>query len=177
MVEETKKKYSRNYLIWTDEMDKVLLDVLVEHHNRGDQAQNGWKLHVYNAAIKAIRDKCGLHVTKEKICSRMKTFEKHYSTISKILSESGFGWDWVNNKLLMDSDDVWNKYVKANVKATCYKNKEVKNWEAICTIYSKDRATSEVAMTGGEAEPQPIEPDVVAVEAPPELPQKKAANM
>ena len=42
----------------------------------------------------------------------MKTFDKHYATISKILSQSGFGWDWVNNKLLMDSDDVWNKYVQ-----------------------------------------------------------------
>ena len=110
MVEETKKKFSRDYLTWTDEMDKVLSDVFVEHHNRGDQGQNGWKPHVYNAAIKAIHDKCGLHVTKEKICSRMKTFDKHYATISKVLSQSGFGWDWVNNKLLMDSDDVWNKY-------------------------------------------------------------------
>ncbi|KAM3229547.1 hypothetical protein ACQJBY_060407 [Aegilops geniculata] len=173
MVEETKKKYSRDYLTWTDEMDKVLLDVFVEHHNRGDQGQNGWKPHVYTAAIKAIRDKCGLHVTKEKICSRMKTFDKHYAMISKILSQSGFGWDWVNNKLLMDSDDVWNKYVQANPKATCYKNKEVKNWEAICTIYSKDHATGEGAMTGAETKAQPTEPDVVAVEDSPEMPQKR----
>ncbi|KAI5005408.1 hypothetical protein ZWY2020_032651 [Hordeum vulgare] len=73
-------------------MDKTLLDVLVDHHNRGDHAQNGWKPHVYNAAIKAIRDKCGLGITtKEKICSRMKTFDKHYEVISKILSQSGFG--------------------------------------------------------------------------------------
>ena len=106
MVEETKKKFSRDYLTWTYEMDKVLLDVFVEHHNRGDQAQNGWKPHVYTAAIKAIRDKCGLHITKDKICSRMKSFDKPYGTISKILSQSGFGWDWVNNKLLMDIYEV-----------------------------------------------------------------------
>ncbi|KAI5006160.1 hypothetical protein ZWY2020_033403 [Hordeum vulgare] len=66
-------------------MDKTLFNVLVDHHNRGDHAQNGWKLHVYNPAIKAIRDKCGLDITKEKICSRMKTFDKHYEVISKIL--------------------------------------------------------------------------------------------
>ena len=66
MVEETKKKFSRDYLTWTDEMDKVLLDVFVEHHNRGDQAQNGWKPHVCTAAIKAIRNKCVLHATKDK---------------------------------------------------------------------------------------------------------------
>ncbi|KAE8774187.1 hypothetical protein D1007_53458 [Hordeum vulgare] len=135
-------------------MDKTLLDVLVDHLNKGDHAQNGGKPHVYNASIKAIRDKCGLDITKEKICSRMKTFDKHYEVITKILSQSGFGWDWVNNKLLMDSDDVWDKYVKANDKVSCYKNKEVKNCEAICTIYSEDHATSEGAMTGTEASPK-----------------------
>ncbi|KAI4993524.1 hypothetical protein ZWY2020_007837 [Hordeum vulgare] len=73
----------------------------------------------------------------------------------------------------MDSDDVWDKYVKANDKAACYKNKEVKNWEAICTIYSKDHATGEGAMTGAESEVPPIAPDVVATEASPELPPKR----
>ena len=63
--------------------------------------------------------------------------------------------------------------VHANVKAACYKNKEVKNWEASCTIYSKDHATGEGAMTGAESEAQPVELDVVDVEASPELPQKR----
>ncbi|KAI4968386.1 hypothetical protein ZWY2020_058041 [Hordeum vulgare] len=67
-------------------MDKTLLDVRVDHHNRGDHAQNGWKPHVYNAAIKAIHYKCGLYIIKEKTCSRMKTFDKNYEIISKILS-------------------------------------------------------------------------------------------
>ncbi|KAI5016177.1 hypothetical protein ZWY2020_006028 [Hordeum vulgare] len=173
MVEETKKKSSSNYLTWTDEMDKTLLDVLVDQHNRGDHAQNGWKPHVYNASIKGIHDKCGLDLTKEKIWSRMKTFHKHYEVISKILSQSRFASYWVNNKLLIDSDDVWDKYVKANDKEACYKNKEVKNWEVICTIYSKDHATDEGAMTGAESEVPPIVPDVVAIEASPELPSKR----
>ncbi|KAE8771993.1 hypothetical protein D1007_56068 [Hordeum vulgare] len=173
MVEETKKKSSSNYLTWTDEMDKTLLDVLVDQHNRGDHAQNGWKPHVYNAAIKGIHDKCGLDLTKEKIWSRMKTFHKHYEVISKILSQSRFASYWVNNKLLIDSDDVWDKYVKANDKEACYKNKEVKNWEVICTIYSKDHATDEGAMTSAESEVPPIVPDVVAIEASPELPSKR----
>ena len=59
------------------------------------------------------------------------------------------------------------------MKAACYKNKEVKNWEAICTIYSKDYATGEGAMAGAATEEQPIEPDIVGVEASPELPQKR----
>ncbi|KAI4975639.1 hypothetical protein ZWY2020_049246 [Hordeum vulgare] len=44
---------------------------------------------------------------------------------------------------------------EANKDATFYMNKEVKNWEVISTIYSKDHVTSAGAKTGGEcAQPQ-----------------------
>jgi poly(3-hydroxyalkanoate) synthetase len=55
----TTKGNKRVYLTWTDGMDATLLAVLVEHHNNGDHAQNGWKAHVYNAAIKNVCEKCG----------------------------------------------------------------------------------------------------------------------
>ena len=112
-MEETQgKKFSRNYVQWTPEMDRALLDVLIEHHNNGDRAQNGWKSHVYRNAIKNVREKCGVDVTKEKIVSRCKTFDKHYEIVSKILAQSGFGWDWEKNVLLLESDEVWDRYVE-----------------------------------------------------------------
>ncbi|KAK3136245.1 hypothetical protein QOZ80_5BG0430330 [Eleusine coracana subsp. coracana] len=64
------KANRRVYLTWTDEMDTALLAVLVEHHNNGDYAQNGWKPHVYNAAIRNVREKCGMEITKDNIASR-----------------------------------------------------------------------------------------------------------
>ncbi|CAM0943482.1 unnamed protein product [Alopecurus aequalis] len=149
MEEPQEKKFARNYVQWTPEMDRALLDVLVEHHNNGDHAQNGWKSHVYRHAIKDVREKCGVEVTKEKIVSRCKTFDKHYEIVSKILSQSGFGWDWEKNVLVMDGDDVWDKYVEV---PAIYKNKVIHNWNEICTIYSKDHATGQGARTGAETE-------------------------
>ena len=112
MTEPKTKKGHRTYLTWTEEMDSALLDILVEHHNNGDHAQNGWKPHVYSVAIRNVRDKCNVDITKESITSRCKTFDKHYEVISKILAQSGFGWDWENHMLSIDSDDVWSKYVE-----------------------------------------------------------------
>jgi hypothetical protein len=41
-MEEAKgKKYSRNYVQWTPEMDRALLDVLVEHRNNGGPKMYG----------------------------------------------------------------------------------------------------------------------------------------
>ena len=112
-------KGKRVYLTWTDEMDSALLAVLVEHHNNGDHAQNGWKPHVYNAAIKNVHDKCNVEITTDNITSRCKTFDKHYD-------------------------------MQGNKAAACYKTKVVKNWDAICTIYSTDHANGQGARTGAE---------------------------
>ena len=116
MAETKNKKGSRTYLVWTNEMDTALLSVLVDHHNRGDHAQNGWKPHVYNACIKHVKETCNIVINKEKIVARIKTFDKHYEVINKMLSQSGFGWDWDNNMVSVDSDEVWARYVEVRNK-------------------------------------------------------------
>jgi hypothetical protein len=114
MAEEVPTR-RRNYCAWDDEMDDALLEVLVEHHNKGDHAQTGWKPHVYTHAIRHVKDKCNKDITKDNISGRMRTLDHHYEVVSKILSQCGFGWDWTNNRLSMDSDDVWAKYVEVTM--------------------------------------------------------------
>ncbi|XP_066323337.1 uncharacterized protein At2g29880-like [Miscanthus floridulus] len=109
---EKDKKSGRGYVAWNDDMDKILLDTFVEYYNKGDKSQNGWKPHVYTAAIKNIREKCRKEVTKDNILSRSKTFDKHHSIINGMLGTSGFGWDSNKNKISVDSDAVWEAYVE-----------------------------------------------------------------
>ncbi|XBI76160.1 hypothetical protein VPH35_069430 [Triticum aestivum] len=142
-------------------MDTALLAVLVEHHNNGERAQNGWKPHVYNACIKHVKDTCDVDITKENITGRIKTFDKQYEIITKMLAQSGFGWDWVKNMVSVDSEEVWSRYVEANKEARAYRNKVVHNWESINIIYSKDHATG--------AKPQ----DTHVVEEAPKVPHKR----
>ena len=111
MAEPIEKK-KRVYITWTPEMDSALLSVLVEHHNNGDHAQNGWKPHVYNACIKHVKETCDVVINKDKIIARIKTFDKQYDIISKMLAQSGFGWDWENNMVMVESDEVWLRYVE-----------------------------------------------------------------
>ncbi|CAM0955177.1 unnamed protein product [Alopecurus aequalis] len=170
MAEQGGKK-SRVYQTWTPEMDSALLAVLVEHHNNGDHAQNGWKPHVYNACIKNVKDACGIDITKENITGRIKTFDKQYEIISKMLAHSGFGWDWEKNMVSVESDEVWSRYVEANKDARAYRTKVVHNWESLNTIYSKDHATGGGARTGNECVQEPQ--DTPVVEGTPEVPPKR----
>ncbi|CAM0876685.1 unnamed protein product [Alopecurus aequalis] len=144
-------KKGRSYLSWTDQMDKAMLDVFVDHYNKGDRAQNGWKPHVYTAAVKNVREKCEKQITKDHIISRNKTFDKYYQVVNKMLGQSGFGWDCDSNMISVDSEDVWNNYVKANKDAASYRYKVIKYWDMISVIYSRDRATGVGARTAGES--------------------------
>ncbi|KAG8083698.1 hypothetical protein GUJ93_ZPchr0016g2572 [Zizania palustris] len=97
-MEKGKKSGSgRGYISWNDDMDKALLDTFVEYYNKGDKCQNGWKSHVYTTAIKNVREKCNVEITKDNIMSRNKTFDKHHIIINGMLETSGFGWDWNKN--------------------------------------------------------------------------------
>ena len=111
-MEKGKKLGSgRGYISWNDDMDKALLDTFMEYYNKGDRCQNGWKSHVYTVAIKNVREKCNVEITKDNIMSRNKTFDKHHTIINGMLETSGFGWDWNKNKIFVDSDSVWEAYV------------------------------------------------------------------
>ncbi|KAE8788948.1 hypothetical protein D1007_36962 [Hordeum vulgare] len=137
----------------------------------GDHSQNGWKAHVYTATIKNVKEKCSKYITKEHILGRLRTFDKQFEVISKILSQSGFGWDWVNHKLFIDNDDVSTKYLEASKAKEkgigSYKTKIVRRSNFISTIYSKDHANGEGAMMGDENAIEPEEPIKVSLEMAP----------
>ncbi|KAF8669193.1 hypothetical protein HU200_051523 [Digitaria exilis] len=144
-------KKNRGYLTWTDGMDQALLDVLVEHHNNGDRTANGWKPHVYTAAVRNVRDKCNVDITKDHVVSRCKTFDKHCNVLGKILAHSGFEWDQDRNKLVIHNEDAWSRYIEKNKAAASYQHKVIKNWDAISLIFSRDHAaTSEDVSAGAE---------------------------
>ncbi|XBI54135.1 hypothetical protein VPH35_036233 [Triticum aestivum] len=100
----------RNDITWNDVTDDAMLEVLVHHQTMDDHSQNGWKAHVYIATIKNVKEKCNKDITKDNILGRLRTFDKQYEVINKILSQSGFGWDWVNHNLSINSDNVRTKF-------------------------------------------------------------------
>ncbi|KAI4966165.1 hypothetical protein ZWY2020_042174 [Hordeum vulgare] len=139
-----------------DETEAAMLEVLVHHHNKGDHSQNGWKAHVYTATIKNVKEKCNKDIVKDNILRRLRTFDKQYEVINKTLSQSAFGWYWVNHKLLIDSDDVWTKYVEKSLPS--YKTKVVKPLGSHIYHIFKDHADGEGAKTDAGKEGHALSP-------------------
>ncbi|KAI4994307.1 hypothetical protein ZWY2020_029355 [Hordeum vulgare] len=66
------------------------------------------------------RARCQSEVWGE-CCRRWRPHGRRDSSPGKMLSTSGFGWDWIHNKLMVDSEDVWSKYVKLLLPALRFK--------------------------------------------------------
>ncbi|GJN04799.1 hypothetical protein PR202_ga22373 [Eleusine coracana subsp. coracana] len=101
---EKGKKVSRGYVPWDDEIDKVLQDTFVEHYKKGDRCQNSWKSHVYTAAIKNVREKCGVNIAKSNIESRSKTKTRKLKAIGTRSSNIGTLLVWQQFEKV-ESDD------------------------------------------------------------------------
>ena len=46
--------------------------------------------------------------------SKIKMWRRQYNLPQDILKTNGFGWDDVEKIILVDSDDVWDNYVRVN---------------------------------------------------------------
>ncbi|XP_061355593.1 uncharacterized protein At2g29880-like [Gastrolobium bilobum] len=134
---------------WSDEEFSTLLDLLEEAvalNKRADAGQfkNGtfkWLEQKLEAKFPEAGIKVKPHI--ELIMRRLKT---EYGNVYDMLNTSGFGWDDVNKKILVDSDDVWNAYIQAKRDTTLknYRTKVFPHFNRLMIIFGKDRATGKM---------------------------------
>ncbi|XP_057450769.1 uncharacterized protein At2g29880-like isoform X2 [Lotus japonicus] len=136
---------------WSDEEFNALLDYLEEavaNNKRCDAGQfkNGtfkWLEQKLEAKFPTAGIKVKPHI--ESIIRRLKN---EYKELYDMLNTSGFGWDDVNKKIHVDSDDVWNAYIQANKKDNAvknYRNKVFPHFNRMVVIFGKDRANGKSA--------------------------------
>lgn len=111
-------KRKRDRRQWSNDEDEALLDILIEAVNQGQKYENGqFKGNTLKAAEAKLEKKfpgCGIKV-KPHIESAMKRLKGVYNVVYDMLNQSGFGWDDEKKMIKVDSEDVWNEYIKVSV--------------------------------------------------------------
>ncbi|GFZ11504.1 hypothetical protein Acr_22g0009020 [Actinidia rufa] len=77
--------------------------------------------------------------------SKIKMWRKQYNLLQDMLKTSGFGWDDVEKIILVDSDNVWDNYVRREKDVKGMRNKSFPYYEDWLVLFSKDRATRDLA--------------------------------
>ncbi|WJX38013.1 hypothetical protein P8452_25715 [Trifolium repens] len=127
------------YMVWTSEMDNCLTDVLVEQVEKGNKVDNILKPAAFAAALKALNEKFGMHVTKGHIKNRLKTWRKQFGVLKELLAHRGFVWN-KTQKMVVANDSVWNDYIRDHPDAKVFRAKSIENYDKLCIILGNDQS-------------------------------------
>ncbi|XP_054785965.1 uncharacterized protein At2g29880-like [Prosopis cineraria] len=141
--------------VWTPEEDSLLVQSLLQLRDDGTLvADNGFKAGGLKKLQRMIEEKspgCGILAVPH-IQSRLKTLKTSWQVIYDMLygsNTSGFGWD-PDKQCVTADKEVWDEYVKSHKKAAHFKNKPFPLFDALCSIFGKDRAIGKGSLSSND---------------------------
>lgn len=108
-VLSNKKGGPKKNLLWTQEMDDYLVDVLYEQALCGNKIDRSFTATAYANASKAMSQKFGENISKEHIKNRLKTIRQNFNLAYDLVKNtSGLGWN-EETRMLEADPDVWKE--------------------------------------------------------------------
>lgn len=142
-----KEKQSRR--IWTQKEEEGLLVCMLEEFKDGVKwrAENGFRSGFFGA-VEVLFHKMFPGTTiraNPNIESKVKNWKEKYGLLADMQRLSGFGWNHDTYSVIVDSEDVWEDYVKFHPKASGMNGRSFPMYPSWQTLFGKDRATGELA--------------------------------
>ncbi|WCJ22271.1 hypothetical protein M5689_004367 [Euphorbia peplus] len=121
--------------IWTPEMDRYFIDLLLEQVSKGNKfddhlfSKRAWKHMTVLFNIKF-----NFQYEKDVLKNRHKTLRNLYKAVTKLLDYEGFSWDH-NRQMVTADNDVWDEHIKMHPDARTFRIKTIPYYENLCLIY------------------------------------------
>ncbi|KAK1412492.1 hypothetical protein QVD17_33789 [Tagetes erecta] len=132
------KNSDRLRTIWTLEMDRYFIDLMIEQVEKGNRiddhlfSKKAWK-HMTTL----FNTKFEFHYEKDVLKNRHKTLRTLYKAIHNLLSLNGFSWDQTRHMVTADNQ-VWDDHIKEHPHARSYRIKTIPYYYNLCQIYKVD---------------------------------------
>lgn len=131
---EDQSKQDQSRAKWTVSLDKMLLNLLIEHTRQNKMSnKKAWK-HIQNE----FNYRTGLTFDGEQLRNHQNVLRRMYNNIKTVLDQGNFSWD-DSRHVVMADDEVWEKYIIAHPEAEAVRNKECQIFKELCTLFSEPR--------------------------------------
>ena len=98
-------------VVWTKEMERKLIDLLLEQIQLGRKAEGGFKKTAWTAVEKKFNEEMNLNLTRDNFKNKLKTWKQSYRMMKELRNMSGFAWN--ESTQCVDADDsVWEELLK-----------------------------------------------------------------
>ena len=117
MAKKSKKdvncdEHKRDTVKWTQEMDDVLIDTLLEQQVNGNRPDGTFTSTAYVNVVQICIEKIGYPFDKDHVKNRMKTLKANFNICFDLLkSTSGFAWS-PETKLFEADQKVWDTLIQ-----------------------------------------------------------------
>ena len=109
---QTRNSNDRLRTVWTPEMDRYFIDLMLEQVNKGNRfdehlfSKRAWRfmISLFNAKFK-------FEYEKDVLKNRHKTLRNLFKAVKNLLDQRGFSWDEVR-QMVTAENHVWDEYVK-----------------------------------------------------------------
>ncbi|KAK9281087.1 hypothetical protein L1049_003980 [Liquidambar formosana] len=130
-----RKGNDRLRTIWTPEMDRYFIELMLEQVGKGNRiddhlfSKRAWKhmTSLFNSKFK-------FQYEKDILKNRHKTLRNLYKAIKNLLDQRGFSWDETRQMVTADNN-VWDEYIKLHPDARSYRIKTIPYYSDLCLIY------------------------------------------
>ncbi|XP_059638244.1 uncharacterized protein LOC132280134 [Cornus florida] len=129
---------------WSEEMDDILLDALLEQQENGNRVDGTLASPVANSnVVKICSQKLGYPVDKHDVKNRMITLKMNFNTCFKLFKNlSGISWS-PETKLFEAEPEVWKALVEAKPSASKWRHTKINNYGKLYELFAKDRANDQ----------------------------------
>ncbi|XP_028097095.1 uncharacterized protein LOC114296939 [Camellia sinensis] len=111
--------------LWSPREEQCLINALMHIVNNGMTRDNAFKAgYLMKLEDKLLEMLPGTNLRgTPHIKSKIKIWKKHYNCVAGMLGTSGFGWNDTEKRIDVESDSVWEAYVRRESDAKNLRNK------------------------------------------------------
>ncbi|XP_015891980.3 L10-interacting MYB domain-containing protein [Ziziphus jujuba] len=128
--------------VWTPEMDRYFIDLMLEQVSKGNKfddhlfSKRAWKhmTSLFNTKFK-------FQYEKDVLKNRHKTLRNLYKAVKNLLDQKGFSWDETRQMVTADNN-VWDEYIRAHPDTRSFRIKTIPYYSDLCLIY-RDAVTEQ----------------------------------
>ncbi|KAF8042199.1 hypothetical protein BT93_A0732 [Corymbia citriodora subsp. variegata] len=132
---------------WTKPLTNELVSLLVAEVKKGNRTTCTYNKIGWNNIHVKFNKRTGLHFSMVQLKNMVNKLKRQYGSFKKLLSQSGFGWDNVNNTVVVADQSVWETHIKISLyfEWAKFKNDGFPQYPDLCIAFSDAYTTGECA--------------------------------
>ncbi|MBA0610176.1 hypothetical protein Godav_011052, partial [Gossypium davidsonii] len=120
-----KSNFDRSRTIWTPEMDRYFIDLILEQLNKGNRFDD----HVFSKTAwmnmnSSFNERFKFEYEMDVLKNQHKTLRNLYKAVKNLLNQKGFNWD-STRQMVIAENKIWDEYIKVNPDVRPYRVKTI----------------------------------------------------